>query len=123
MNRYPAARDVQRHIIYHAGPTNSGKTHAALKRFSEAKSGIVLTLILSLIAQGVYCGPLRLLALEIHDRMTDRGVLCNLLTGVLAVLRQHIVAEHVQERRGETSPEQRMCHVLWRWQAQPDRWM
>lgn len=41
-----------RKIIFHAGPTNSGKTYHALKRFMAAKSG-------------VYCGPLKLLASEI----------------------------------------------------------
>ena len=28
---YPMARALQRRIIYHAGPTNSGKTYAALQ--------------------------------------------------------------------------------------------
>jgi hypothetical protein len=28
---YPLASGMQRHIIYHAGPTNSGKTYAALQ--------------------------------------------------------------------------------------------
>ena len=28
---YPMARSLQRRIIYHAGPTNSGKTYQALK--------------------------------------------------------------------------------------------
>ena len=28
---YPVARALQRKIIYHAGPTNSGKTYQALK--------------------------------------------------------------------------------------------
>lgn len=45
---YPMARSMTRKIIYHAGPTNSGKTYNALKAMSEASSG-------------VYLGPLRLL--------------------------------------------------------------
>ena len=49
---------VKRKIIYHAGPTNSGKTHSALERFQAAKSG-------------VYCGPLRLLATEVFRRTND----------------------------------------------------
>ncbi len=28
---YPVARSLQRRIIYHAGPTNSGKTYEALQ--------------------------------------------------------------------------------------------
>ncbi len=53
--RYPEARAIQRKIIYHAGPTNSGKTYHALERFFKAKSG-------------VYCGPLRLLANEVFHK-------------------------------------------------------
>ena len=51
--RFPAARSFRRRIIYHAGPTNSGKTHSALEAFKNAESGI-------------YCGPLRLLAMEVR---------------------------------------------------------
>ncbi len=47
-NWYPDARAMNRKIIFHAGPTNSGKTYHALERFMSAKSG-------------VYCGPLKLL--------------------------------------------------------------
>lgn len=65
---YPLARTQKRRIIMHVGPTNSGKTHAALERFANCKSG-------------VYCGPLRLLAHEIYERMNLKGVPCNLLTG------------------------------------------
>lgn len=56
--RYPEARSIQRKIIYHAGPTNSGKTYHALDRFLTAKSG-------------VYCGPLRLLANEVFNKSNN----------------------------------------------------
>ncbi|CAO3659007.1 unnamed protein product [Umbelopsis ramanniana] len=65
---YPEARRMQRKIHLHVGPTNSGKTYSALKRLTEAKSGI-------------YCGPLRLLAHEIFERMNNNGIACNLVTG------------------------------------------
>ncbi|KAL0091254.1 P-loop containing nucleoside triphosphate hydrolase protein [Phycomyces blakesleeanus] len=65
---FPEARQMQRKIILHVGPTNSGKTYNALKRLEGAESGI-------------YCGPLRLLANEIYEKMNDKGVACNLLTG------------------------------------------
>ncbi|CAJ0957072.1 unnamed protein product, partial [Mesorhabditis belari] len=67
-NWYPDARTIQRKIIFHAGPTNSGKTHNALKRFREAKSG-------------VYCGPLKLLAAEAFIRTNELGVKCDMVTG------------------------------------------
>ena len=53
--RYPEARAIQRKIVFHAGPTNSGKTHHALERFLAAKTGI-------------YCGPLKLLAAEVFHK-------------------------------------------------------
>lgn len=49
---------MNRKIIFHAGPTNSGKTYNALKRFLTSKSGI-------------YCGPLKLLATEIFRKSNE----------------------------------------------------
>jgi hypothetical protein len=66
---YPYARMIRRRIIYHGGPTNSGKTYHALKRLRETEG------------TGLYCGPLRLLALEIYERLNREGVYTNLLTG------------------------------------------
>ena len=65
---YPFARAMRRRIVYHCGPTNSGKTHNALTRFATAKSG-------------VYCSPLRLLAMEVFDKVNALGVYCTLRTG------------------------------------------
>ncbi|KAI8485589.1 ATP-dependent RNA helicase supv3l1, mitochondrial [Branchiostoma belcheri] len=65
---YPEARAIHRTIVFHAGPTNSGKTYHALERFSQAKSGI-------------YCGPLKLLASEVHQKTNEKGVPCDLVTG------------------------------------------
>lgn len=67
-NWYPEARAIQRKIVFHAGPTNSGKTYHAIKRYLEAKSG-------------VYCGPLKLLAHEIYEKSNAAGVPCDLVTG------------------------------------------
>jgi ATP-dependent RNA helicase SUPV3L1/SUV3 len=53
---YPKARSMRRKVIMHVGPTNSGKTHTALRALAAAKTG-------------VYAGPLRLLAHEIWDRL------------------------------------------------------
>lgn len=39
---YPHARLMKRKIIYHGGPTNSGKTYQALKRLRESDTGIFL---------------------------------------------------------------------------------
>ncbi|KAJ1552117.1 RNA helicase, partial [Cladochytrium tenue] len=65
---YPEARQLRRRVIMHAGPTNSGKTHHALRRLRDCGSG-------------VYAGPLRLLAHEVYERLNGDGVACNLLTG------------------------------------------
>lgn len=67
-NWYPEARAIQRKVIFHAGPTNSGKTYHAIQRYLSAKSG-------------AYCGPLKLLAHEIFEKSNDAGVPCDLVTG------------------------------------------
>nr|XP_048713361.1 ATP-dependent RNA helicase SUPV3L1, mitochondrial isoform X2 [Caretta caretta] len=72
-NWYPEARAIQRKIVFHAGPTNSGKTHHAIQRYLAAKSGI-------------YCGPLKLLAHEIFQKSNDASVPCDLVTGEERVL-------------------------------------
>jgi len=71
MDSFPTWQDehrVNQNLVLHVGPPNSGKTHEALNRLAEAGSGW-------------YLAPLRLLAFEIFDRLNQRGVLCNLLTG------------------------------------------
>ena len=65
---FPLARSLNRKIILHTGPTNSGKTHAAMQALQSASTGI-------------YAAPLRLLAWEQYDRMTKRGVKAELVTG------------------------------------------
>eukprot|EP00301_Raphidiophrys_heterophryoidea_P021493 c5909_g1_i1.p1 GENE.c5909_g1_i1~~c5909_g1_i1.p1 ORF type:complete len:991 (+),score=257.43 c5909_g1_i1:443-2974(+) len=69
---FPDARAMKRNVILHVGPTNSGKTHAAIEALRHAKSGI-------------YCGPLRLLAWEIFERLNTHNVPCDLVTGVEVV--------------------------------------
>lgn len=66
--QYPEARSMQRHFILHIGPTNSGKTYQALQRLKKAY-------------QGIYLGPLRLLALEVYDTMMAAGIPCSMITG------------------------------------------
>ncbi|KAI5301457.1 RNA helicase [Ascosphaera pollenicola] len=65
---FPSAREMQRVIHLHVGPTNSGKTYRALKRLEESKSGF-------------YAGPLRLLAHEVYSRLNAKGIPCGLITG------------------------------------------
>ncbi|XP_057783389.1 DExH-box ATP-dependent RNA helicase DExH16, mitochondrial-like isoform X1 [Salvia miltiorrhiza] len=65
---YPVARRKKRNVILHVGPTNSGKTYHALKRLESSPSGI-------------YCGPLRLLAWEVAQRLNKAKVPCELITG------------------------------------------
>jgi ATP-dependent RNA helicase SUPV3L1/SUV3 len=53
---FPLARKMRRKLILHVGPTNSGKTHTALRTLAAARVG-------------AYGGPLRLLAHEIYERL------------------------------------------------------
>lgn len=62
------ARRINRKVIYHMGPTNSGKTYHAIQALCEAK-------------KGCYLAPLRLLASELYDTMNQKGVRTTLLTG------------------------------------------
>ena len=55
---FPEARKIQRTIHYHMGPTNSGKTKFAINKLIESKNGI-------------YCSPLRLLAWEISETLSN----------------------------------------------------
>ena len=64
---------LKRHHHFYIGPTNSGKTYLALTALEKAKSGI-------------YLAPLRLLAMEIRDRLVAAGVPCDLITGEERVL-------------------------------------
>lgn len=65
---YPDARKMKRHFILHIGPTNSGKTHDAIKAMEQCTSG-------------VYLAPLRLLAAEQRGRIETDGFPCSLYTG------------------------------------------
>lgn len=72
------ARTIKRKIVYHMGPTNSGKTYHAIESLTQAK-------------KGCYLAPLRLLAAELYDTMNHKGVVTTLLTG-----------EEVIEKEGAT---------------------
>ncbi|RFU66767.1 DEAD/DEAH box helicase [Peribacillus glennii] len=54
--------------VFHIGDTNTGKTHHALQKMKNAESGI-------------YLAPLRLLALEVYEKLNREGVSCSLKTG------------------------------------------
>ena len=72
LSRYPEsftlAASMQRHFVAVLGPTNSGKTHAAMEHLAQSKSG-------------VYLAPLRLLAMENYQRLLDNNVAASLITG------------------------------------------
>lgn len=61
---------LRRNVTYilHIGETNTGKTHHALERMKAANSGL-------------YLAPLRLLALEVYEKLNTEGVPCSLKTG------------------------------------------
>lgn len=66
--RFPKARGIRRHVIARIGPTNSGKTHAAIQALAAAPTGI-------------YLAPLRLLALEKQEELLNLGIPTSLITG------------------------------------------
>lgn len=69
-------RAMKRHFIIHTGPTNSGKTYHAIEALKQADTG-------------VYLAPIRLLALEIQEKLTEANLLCELKTGDEEILIRH----------------------------------
>ncbi len=65
---YPLARQMKRHFYLHLGPTNSGKTYEGVQRLHGAENGL-------------YLGPLRLLAAEQFEALNLDDVPCSLVTG------------------------------------------
>ncbi|MCR5136197.1 MAG: helicase [Oscillospiraceae bacterium] len=62
------AKKLKRTFVLHVGPTNSGKTYEAIEDLKANRPG-------------TYLGPLRLLALEMFDRINAAGIPCSMLTG------------------------------------------
>ncbi|MEH7332129.1 DEAD/DEAH box helicase [Neobacillus drentensis] len=65
---YDPSLQRQSRYVLHIGETNTGKTHHALEKMKEANSGL-------------YLAPLRLLALEVYDKLNAEGTPCSLKTG------------------------------------------
>lgn len=70
------ARRKQRKVVYHMGPTNSGKTYNAIEA-------------LALASHGCYLAPLRLLASELFDTLNEKGIRTSLLTGEEVIEVEH----------------------------------
>ena len=68
IDEYEEARRMKRHFYLHVGETNTGKTYASIQKLMDAESG-------------VYLAPLRLLALEVQDKLRGENIACSLLTG------------------------------------------
>ena len=83
---------MKRHFVLHIGPTNSGKTFQALERLKNAGNGL-------------YLGPLRLLALEVYEKMKECGVACTMLTG------QECIAEENSRVTASTVEMADFCKV------------
>ncbi|KAF8802294.1 P-loop containing nucleoside triphosphate hydrolase protein [Phlegmacium glaucopus] len=89
-DEFEKARSMHRKIIMHVGPTNSGKTHHALRALAAAKSG-------------VYAGPLRLLAHEIWERLN---------TGQIAPLGIEDNLDDSNQSKGTQSKYARLCNLV-----------
>jgi ATP-dependent RNA helicase SUPV3L1/SUV3 len=72
-NLFPIARGMHRKLTLHIGPTNSGKTYAAMQHLKEADTGY-------------YLAPLRLLALEGYEKLRLEGINASLITGEEQIL-------------------------------------
>ncbi|XP_049646442.1 ATP-dependent RNA helicase SUPV3L1, mitochondrial [Suncus etruscus] len=92
-NWYPEARAIKRKIIFHSGPTNSGKTYHAIQKYLSSKSA-------------VYCGPLKLLAHEIFEKSNAAGVPCDLVTG-----EERVVVDQDGRQAAHVACTVEMCSV------------
>ena len=72
-NLFPLARSLRRKLVFHVGPTNSGKTYTAMEK-------------LRAVGTGYYLAPLRLLALEGYESLRDEGINASLITGEEQIL-------------------------------------
>ena len=70
------AQKLNRLFILHVGPTNSGKTYDAVEDLKKN-------------TPGTYLGPLRLLALEMSDKINDAGIPCSMITGEEAIIKEN----------------------------------
>ncbi len=75
---FPETLELERHFLLHLGPTNGGKPYQALSRLKTAQNG-------------VYLGPLRLLALEVYEKMKDMNLACTMLTGEECIFEENSV--------------------------------
>ena len=73
-DEYTLARRFKRKFYIHLGDTNTGKTYNAIERLKTGKKGL-------------YLSPLRILALEISERLNNEGILCDLATGEEEILK------------------------------------
>ncbi len=77
---FPLARTIRRTFLLHLGPTNSGKTFESVQRLRGAR-------------QGIYLGPLRLLAFEQFEELNLTDTPCSLVTGEEEI---QVPGSHVQ---------------------------
>lgn len=87
-NLFPVARELRRKLIFHVGPTNSGKTYQAMKALEKADTGY-------------YLAPLRLLALEGYERLKADGVSASLITGEEQILDEYAthISSTIEDRK------------------------
>lgn len=74
-DEYISARNMKRKFIIHLGDTNTGKTYNAMERLKKAH-------------KGVYLSPLRILALEIYEKLNNEGNVCSLMTGEEEIIKE-----------------------------------
>ena len=72
-NLFPLARELRRELVFHVGPTNSGKTYSAMQELKASDTGYYLV-------------PLRLLALEGYETLKEGGIDASLITGEEQIL-------------------------------------
>ena len=64
----------------------SGTPLAQQRRVTGLIDGGAVEQAMCASGRGLYCGPLRLLAMEVYDELNAQGTLCDLITGAVLTL-------------------------------------
>jgi len=91
--------------------------HAQQRRVTGVSGDGAVKQAMCASGRGLYCGPLRLLAMEVYDELNAQGTLCDLITGAVLTLpnptlggvrRAQLVGHAVQPHHGCGA---RRCHA------------
>lgn len=98
-DEFPLARKIKRHFVINVGLTNTGKTYNSIERLKQCEKN------------GVYLAPLRLLALEIQEKLNNDGIVCSLSTGEEEDFLENATHESLTIEKADYEKEYGICVI------------